>query len=308
VENRFVGYVGGGYEDQDVLLPWSGYWVFNAGVASEMIRVPGIESAGAPRMPAAGFAASDDAGRFAIEVAVRQGEAHDRRNIAGVAEGASEGLDALDRREPPALPGQASAYFLREAPGSVTHELTADILPPSAEGRTWVLVVDAPSSEIPATLAFGGIETAPEEFEVALFSGDGGAERDLRSEGSEILLPPGSSASYRLAVGTPAYIEQVRDSQPSPPAFALGSPAPNPTRGAVSLSYTLPEPAGVRFRIYDVGGRLVRTLMDEPVEAGRHVISWSGTDAAGRMVPAGVFFGRLEAGTRRATTRFLLVR
>jgi hypothetical protein len=307
VENRFVGFVDGGYADQDILAPWSGYWVFNAGVASEVIHVPGVESAGASAQRARGFTAGGP-GRFAIEVALRQGEGYDRWNVAGVTEDACEGLDAFDRREPPPPPGQASAYFLREEGGSVIHRLTADILPPSSEGRTWLLAVDALLPEMPATVTFSGVESAPAAFEAVLFLGQSGDELDLRSAEGGLAIPPATSARYRLAVGTPAYIDGVRDSQPLPATFALGRPAPNPTRGTVSLRYTLPEPADVRFCIYDVGGRLVRMLVDERLGAGRHVITWSGTDAAGRRVPPGVFFGKIEAGVHRASARLFVIR
>lgn len=52
----------------------------------------------------------------------------------------------------------------------------------------------------------------------------------------------------------------------------------------------------VRLRIYDVAGRLVRTLADGAHPAGRHEVVWNGTDHAGRRVAAGVYFARLDSG------------
>ena len=60
--------------------------------------------------------------------------------------------------------------------------------------------------------------------------------------------------------------------------------------------------------IYDVLGRTVRTLVDERVSAGRHVIQWDGRDDNGRAVASGVYLYRLQAGTRTAVRKMVLMR
>lgn len=308
VDNRIVGFVNGGYVDQTVLRPWSGYWVFNAGAVASDITVQPIESAGL-RLPVGLAGKADVDGGFAIEVALRHGDVNDRRNLAGTAGGAREGLDPLDRREPPAPPGFGSVYFTRED-GGRTHALTADFQPLSGEGTTWTLAVDAPASATgtPATLTFSGIETVPPKFEVVLLRGEDGTDVDLRAA-REIVLPQASTARYQLAAGTSAYMTKIRGSeQVFAGEFALEAASPMPARDQVAVGFTLPEPADVRFRIYDVDGRLVRMLLRERMEAGRHAITWTGLDDAGHAVPSGIFFGRLEAGKRQATAKLLLLR
>ena len=51
----------------------------------------------------------------------------------------------------------------------------------------------------------------------------------------------------------------------------------------------------VRLSVHDVRGRLVRSLSDQQLAAGRHEIRWDGRDAAGARVAAGVYFFRLRA-------------
>jgi len=50
----------------------------------------------------------------------------------------------------------------------------------------------------------------------------------------------------------------------------------------------------VRLAVFDVSGRRVATLQEGRQEAGRHAVTWNGTDDAGRGVSSGIYFARLE--------------
>jgi hypothetical protein len=73
----------------------------------------------------------------------------------------------------------------------------------------------------------------------------------------------------------------------------LEAPRPNPAGGAVALRFTLPARAPVRLEVLDVSGRRVRELRRGELDAGAYDAAWDGRDAAGRRVPAGVYFVRL---------------
>jgi flagellar hook assembly protein FlgD len=64
----------------------------------------------------------------------------------------------------------------------------------------------------------------------------------------------------------------------------------------------------VKLGIFDVGGRLVRTLVDGPLEAGEHNIGWNGRDSRGALVESGVYFYKLHTGGHELARRMLLVR
>lgn len=83
---------------------------------------------------------------------------------------------------------------------------------------------------------------------------------------------------------------------------------PNPFNPATAVVYELGRRGNVTLAIYDAAGRLVRTLVHDVQDAGRHEARWDGTDQDGRGVAAGVYLCRLEADDVRATKRLTLVR
>lgn len=90
--------------------------------------------------------------------------------------------------------------------------------------------------------------------------------------------------------------------------LALHPAHPNPTRGSTTIGFALPREANVRLRIYDVAGRLVRTLVDGQVGAGEGVKIWDGKHNGGAQAAGGVYFYRLETGAQTLTRKMILVR
>jgi len=83
---------------------------------------------------------------------------------------------------------------------------------------------------------------------------------------------------------------------------------PNPFNPRTSIDFVVPVPGPLRLRIFDARGRLVRTLIDGAVTAGRHQMAWDGRDAVGRGVASGVYVVELESQGGRAQARISLLR
>jgi hypothetical protein len=92
------------------------------------------------------------------------------------------------------------------------------------------------------------------------------------------------------------------------PVFHVGLPSPNPSHGAIGLSFTLPAPRGVALSVHDVSGRLVRRVFEGSLTGGDHRLEWDGTDLTGRPAPAGAYGSRLDAGGVERTARVTLLR
>ncbi|MCI0635393.1 MAG: carboxypeptidase regulatory-like domain-containing protein, partial [Actinobacteria bacterium] len=95
---------------------------------------------------------------------------------------------------------------------------------------------------------------------------------------------------------------------PASAVVRLSPAAPNPSRGETTFALDLPRPADLSLAVFDASGRRVRTLAAGAFPQGRHAVSWDGRDDAGRAVPSGAFFARLEAGDVRRSTKILLTR
>ncbi len=84
--------------------------------------------------------------------------------------------------------------------------------------------------------------------------------------------------------------------------------APNPTGQSAAFRYELMQASEVKVSVYDVAGRLVRSLVDAKQEARLHSAVWDGRDHSGRSAPSGVYFFRIQAGTFRDNVKLVLVR
>jgi len=94
--------------------------------------------------------------------------------------------------------------------------------------------------------------------------------------------------------------------------FTLAPPRPNPARGPMRLSFTVPAAAAggeaVRLTICGTDGRLVCTLLDGSVPAGPHEVAWDARGDDGRLVAPGVYFCRLEWVGRTRERKLVVLR
>jgi len=94
-----------------------------------------------------------------------------------------------------------------------------------------------------------------------------------------------------------------------PRAFALLGATPNPSTGTTRIRFDLPKPSDVRIDLFDVTGRLVRTLLDErELPAGTWEAAWDGRGRNGAPTAAGIYFYRMRAARFREARKLVLIR
>ena len=91
-------------------------------------------------------------------------------------------------------------------------------------------------------------------------------------------------------------------------ANALSRPVPNPSAPGATIAYSVARPGRVEVRIYSVSGRLVRTLVDGPVDPGECRAVWDGTTDEGLRAASGVYFVRMETAGFRASEKLVLLK
>jgi len=101
----------------------------------------------------------------------------------------------------------------------------------------------------------------------------------------------------------PGWILTAVDEDESPRSFSIGQNHPNPFNPVTTLAYTVPTRSRVSIVIYDVTGRIIRTLVDEDIEPGRHKAVLHATG-----LPSGVYFARMVAGAFTDTRKITLLK
>ncbi len=130
---------------------------------------------------------------------------------------------------------------------------------------------------------------------------------DALGQAADMTVSP-SFAVGAWAGGTPT---DVNDPVTAPLAFSLAQNYPNPFNPSTVIRYTIGRtgdgrasgPIHTRLHVFDVLGRLVRTLVDEPKEPGDHALSFN----AGQLA-SGVYFYRLTAAGYSETRTMMLLR
>jgi hypothetical protein len=79
-----------------------------------------------------------------------------------------------------------------------------------------------------------------------------------------------------------------------PKNFALHQNYPNPFNPNTTIQFNLPDKSDVNLSVYDITGKLVKTLVNGKKEKGYHSIIWHGRDDDGTRVPSGIYVYRLE--------------
>jgi hypothetical protein len=88
--------------------------------------------------------------------------------------------------------------------------------------------------------------------------------------------------------------------------FSLMQNYPNPFNPSTNVSFVISSASGgsfVSLKVYDVLGREVSTLVNEYKQAGSYNVNWNAAD-----FPSGVYFSRLQAGSKMQVRKMVLVR
>ena len=93
-----------------------------------------------------------------------------------------------------------------------------------------------------------------------------------------------------------------------PTEFALNQNYPNPFNPTTQITYALPKVALVSINIYDISGRMVKSLVNTPKDAGYHSLRWDATNDIGEGVSAGMYIYTIQAGEYRSTKKMVLLK
>jgi outer membrane lipoprotein-sorting protein len=102
--------------------------------------------------------------------------------------------------------------------------------------------------------------------------------------------------------------DRLHDDEVVAHRYFLSQNKPNPFNPVTTIEYGLAENDRALIQIYDVAGRLVRTLVDRALPAGSYTAVWDGTNERGKKVATGVYFCRFETGTYTKNRKMVLLK
>ena len=82
---------------------------------------------------------------------------------------------------------------------------------------------------------------------------------------------------------------------------------PNPFNPKSTIKFSIPQKGMVELNIYNIKGQLVKTMINESLDAGIHKLDWNGIDNTNKSVVSGVYFYKLNFDDEKILTKKMLL-
>ena len=89
----------------------------------------------------------------------------------------------------------------------------------------------------------------------------------------------------------------------SPNYFSLENPYPNPFNSNISIHYTLQKEQSVLLQIFNINGKLIHTVIQETLSAGRHHSNWNAIHES-----SGIYVVKLTSSNQIKTQKILYLK
>lgn len=135
--------------------------------------------------------------------------------------------------------------------------------------------------------------------DIATISASASGTYEFRDEdvfGGEVNYYRLTDVSTTGAKITHPAIKVLVNGRPRPTTYALTQNMPNPFTDRTMIEYSIPVEGKVELGIYDVTGKLIRTLVSDNQSVNYYRVMWNGTDNSGNRVASGVYFYKLSSG------------
>jgi len=93
-----------------------------------------------------------------------------------------------------------------------------------------------------------------------------------------------------------------------PLSISLQQNYPNPFNDNTIIRYTIDKRQSIRLEIFDVAGRLVTIIQRNEVEPGLHEVTWDGKDSNGNPISSGLYFYKLNVGSKDIVKKMILLK
>lgn len=138
---------------------------------------------------------------------------------------------------------------------------------------------------------------------------------DLLNDGNiEILIsmnhiiPQQSIYRHLSRIYKPDSLTSVIEDVLSPTQLGLYQNFPNPFNPSTNVKFELNKSENVSIKVYNILGKEITTLLDEQLSPGSYTIDWEAEDSNGKLLPSGVYFIKMKAGSFQKTIKTVLLK
>jgi len=299
-----------GYDyNQTVLSPWQGYLVQNLEGHAVTIDIPALETTSSAEKDVDENRL--EPGEWEIEIIVEGGKYQDRGNRIGVNKHSEETWDTHDYMEVPAFGDYVRLVFPHEDWEQHPGLYSGDFRSLAGEGQQWQGLIQTHGISGEVRVVFRDLERLPEDKEIRFYDVHLRRLIDPREEPVYAYPVAGEETerSISILVGTEDdVLEQTEEFRRIPEILVLYPNYPNPFNNSTMLRFSLPDRSRVSLSVYDVTGRIVRTIIQETEkEAGIHEVIWDGRDDGGRSAGSGIYVVLLRSGLGTSRGKIVLV-
>ncbi|MBC8203922.1 T9SS type A sorting domain-containing protein [bacterium] len=284
---------------------WAGFWVeqYNA-VNDYELRIAYPSSDNVPTVIKSGGTAPsalDEYGEWYFSIGVRHNINNqvDFGNFLGEISDASDQWDSYDAREyMPQADKFVHLFFPHQDWPEKSDNYSYDFRTgPHTGAKVWDISVRADGDAgnvFNAAMSWDGIAKVPEEYDIYLFDEfENLVVPDMRAQ-DEYSFPISNGEELRFYLwvsdlGTT--VEHVEFSAPK--EFSLSSAYPNPFNPSTSVKLDVPHSSWLKLAVFDINGRLVKTIANEYVNQGVYTFN---IDLSGQA--SGVYFLKAQTDDR----------
>ncbi|GEM_PF-1514807 len=282
------------FNPSDSLRRWQGYAAYAVRPCTLQISPLGSKNGKISPAP-------DGQIDWQLSLDVISGQSADRGMRLGVSAQAAEKYDRLDAEKPPLITGSIKAYFPHDDWEQGPCRAYQYDFRPGSEYIEWPLEVEMAAQDRQAVLKYQLSGVLGSDYKLYLIDRKNFKTTVLSAKGEL-----GFSGSQELSVIYSNKGPGIYSFKPL--SLALASPYPNPFGQKAVISYQLPNKGPVTLKIYNIGGQLVKTLVNEISPPGYYTVGWDGHDHAGSRVSSGVYIARLSAGGQDLVQKLVKVR
>ncbi|MBN2227474.1 MAG: T9SS type A sorting domain-containing protein [candidate division Zixibacteria bacterium] len=233
-----------------------------------------------------------------LDVTMTAGQYVDRLNSLGVKPEAESGRDKYDYAEPPPAPGAPHlAFVLPDEDGLFCTDYRSRI----DDGAIWDVTFSSAPNRV---LQVDHLEELPGDWQAWLIMNNGSK---IRLEPDSPVALPDQVTSAQIIVGDQQYLASDHGAT-IPTHFTLYQNYPNPFNPTTIIRIALPNPSHVSLEIYNILGRKVATLINQPLQAGYHTVTWDGRTTDGKSAASGVYFYRVTGDRHIEQKKMLLLK